>query len=228
MRRIRISPRQAALARTAQRYREGSRFDRSYIKGKLRYDPVYADLLRLSGSGYGEVLDVGCGRGQLGVALLEAGAATAVLGLDWDPAQLEQAQDAARGLPFRVALRDLATDQSLPAADTVCLIDVLYQLGTPVQLALLTSAVRSARERVVIRTADPGRGLRSAATRLLEVIGRRVWPHAGTYVNARPIEDFVPTLQTGGFEVSVAPCWRGTPFANVLLMARRRATRPDQ
>jgi SAM-dependent methyltransferase len=214
---------EAALARTAERYRAGNRFDRGYIKGKLRRDPVYADLLRSSDGGFGEVLDVGCGRGQLGVVLLEAGAASAVLGLDRNAAQLEQARDAARGLPLRVALCDLATDQTLPGADTVFLIDVLYQLDTPVQLALLASAAHSARERIVIRTADPKRGLRSATTRLLEVLGRRIWPHAGTHVNAQLIDSLTLLLRTGGFEVSVAPCWRGTPFANVLLTARRPA-----
>jgi SAM-dependent methyltransferase len=214
---------EAALARTARRYRGGGRFDRFYVRGKLRHDPVYPDLLARSVRGCGNVIDVGCGRGQLGLFLLEVGAASAVLGLDRNPTHLEQARRAAQGLAFRVALRDLASDQSLPDADTVLLIDVLYQLDTCTQQRLLASAARAARRRVVIRTADPRRELRSAATRALEVLGRRVWPHAGAHVNARPIATLTPTLEAAGFDVSVAPCWRGTPFANVLIVANRCA-----
>jgi hypothetical protein len=91
----------------------------------------------------------------------------------------------------------------------------------------LARAAQSARERVVIRTADPERGWRSATSGLLELLGQRIWPHAGTEVNAQPIDSLTLTLRREGFEVSVAPCWRGTPFANVLLMARRPATRGE-
>lgn len=128
----------AVLARAADRYRAAGRFGRHYVSAKLRRDPVYADLLALAGdAGFGDVADVGCGRGQLGVALLEAGAARSVLGLDWNPAHLRQAQRAASGLAFRAVVQDLGCDAALPAADTVVLIDVLYQLDDAAQAALL-------------------------------------------------------------------------------------------
>jgi hypothetical protein len=81
-----------------------------------------------------------------------------------------------------------------------------------------------------VRTADPSHGLRSAITRGLEVLFRRVWPHAGARVNALPVVQLAARLQEAGFAVTAAPCWRGTPFANVLLVARRgggRAHSPD-
>ena len=212
----------AVLARAADRYRAAGRFGRHYVSAKLRRDPVYADLLALAGdAGFGDVADVGCGRGQLGVALLEAGAARSVLGLDWNPAHLRQAQRAASGLAFRAVVQDLGCDAALPAADTVVLIDVLYQLDDAAQAALLDSAARAARRCVLVRTADPARGLRSAITRVLEVLFRRVWPHAGARVNALPPAQLAARLEAAGFAVTAAPCWRGTPFANVLLVARR-------
>ena len=171
--------------------------------------------------GFGDVVDVGCGRGQLGVLLLEAGAARSVFGLDRNAAQLAEAEAAAGELAFRAVCRDLLRDQSLPAADTVFLIDVLYQLDTPVQHALLASAAAAARRCVVIRSADPGRGVRSAISLGLEVLGRRIWPHAGARVNPRPVPDLAATLTAAGFAITAAPCWRGTPFANVLLIGRR-------
>ena len=101
------------------------------------------------------------------------------------------------------------------------LIDVLYQLDTPAQDALLRAACRCARSRVVVRTADTAAGLRSAVSRGLEVVGRRVWPHAGARVNPRPAGELAAIISAAGFAVSQSPCCRGTPFANTLLVARR-------
>ncbi len=210
-----------ARTRTVQRYRDCGHFDRSYIAAKLRRDPVYADVRTRTAGGFGHVLDIGCGRGQLGVLLLEAGAATSVLGLDWNAAHLDQARRAAHGMPLRVERRDLTRDPSLPKADTVFLIDVLYQLETPAQQALLQAAAQAARSRLVVRTAAPAQGLRSAVTYALEVLGRRVWPHGGAHVNPQPIGALTTILQAAGFAVTASPCHRGTPFANILLMAQR-------
>jgi SAM-dependent methyltransferase len=210
-----------ARDRAARRYHGCARFDRFYIAGKLRHDPVYADVLARAGGGFGHVIDAGCGRGQLGVLLLEAGTAEKVLGLDWNAAHLDQARQAANGLPFRAERRDLAQAPDLPAADTVFLIDILYQLDTSAQDALLSSACRSARSRVVVRAPDIGAGVRSAISKGLEVLGRRVWPHAGMHVNPRPIGDLAETLSAAGFAVTEAPCWRGTPFANRLVVGQR-------
>ena len=211
-----------ALRRAASRYRDAGRFARTYVAMKLRLDPVYADLLALTaGERFGDVVDVGCGRGQLGVLLLEAGGATSVLGLDWNDAHLRQGEKAAEGLAFRAARQDLMRDASVPAADTVVLVDVLYQLDTAAQARLLRAAAAGARGRVLVRTADPARGLRSAVTHGLEVLGRRTWPHAGARVNARPVDEIAAVLAASGLAVELAPCWRGTPFANVLLVARR-------
>jgi SAM-dependent methyltransferase len=210
-----------ARSRAARRYRGCARFDRFYVAGKLRRDPIYADVLARAGGGFGHVLDVGCGRGQLGVLLLEARAADTVLGLDWNAAHLDQARQAAKGLPFRVERHDLAQAAVLPPTDTVFLIDVLYQLDTPAQNALLLSACRAARSRVMVRAPDTAAGVRSVITRGLEVLGRPLWPNAGARVNPRPIGGLVEIMAGEGFAVTEAPCWRGTPFANRLLVGER-------
>jgi hypothetical protein len=56
---------------------------------------------------------------------------------------------------------------------------------------------------------------------LLERGFRAVWPHAGAQVNARRPDDMAAELCACGFEVAISPCWQGTPFSNVLLVARR-------
>ena len=211
-----------AIYRTAQRYRGGGRFGQGYVSGKLHLDPIYRDLLAMQDKEFGDVVDVGCGRGQLGVLLLEAGLARSVTAMDCRDNLLAQARRAARGLTFDTEARDLARNHSLHQADTIFLIDVLYQLDKAVQRAVLTAAATVGR-RVIIRTPDPGRGWRSALTIGVERAGRRVWPHAGAQVDPTPVAALSSILSGAGFVVSTAPCWRGTPFCNVLIDARKRS-----
>src|SRR4051794_28784287 len=75
-----------------RRYRDGGRFARGYVAAKLHHDPAYRRVLALAASeAFGDVVDIGCGRGQLAVALLEAGLARSVLGLDRNAAHLDLA-----------------------------------------------------------------------------------------------------------------------------------------
>jgi len=185
-------------------------------------DPVHADVLALAArEPFGRVIDLGCGRGQLCVALLEAGLAETALGLDRQEAALAQARHAAAGLAFEVEARDLAVAGRLDEADTVMMIDVLYQLDWAAQMALLRQAASVARSRIVLRMANPERLWRFRLTRGLERLFRRVWPNSGTHVNHLSLRHIVAVLAELGFAAEIAPCSRGTPFANVLLVARR-------
>ncbi|HVB68967.1 MAG TPA: class I SAM-dependent methyltransferase [Acetobacteraceae bacterium] len=225
-----LSPRRGAggagfpllAAAVAARYAPCGRAARGYVAGKLRYDPVHRAVLTLAGgAAFGAVVDLGCGRGQLGVALLLAGRASSVLGIDLPGMRLGQAARAGGALGLSTMACDLAGISAAPAADTVLLIDVLYQLPTASQLALLAAAAQAARALVLVRTLDPARGLRSRLTVGLEHAWRRVSAHAGAMVNPRPLAELTGVLEAAGFAVTVAPCWQGTPFANVLLTARR-------
>jgi SAM-dependent methyltransferase len=207
--------------RVARRYRDCGRFARHYVAAKLRSDPVHRDILVLAaGEAFGDVVDIGCGRGQLAVALLDAGLVRSVLGIDRKAGHLRQARHAANGLAFTSTVQDLAQCQDLPDATTVLLIDVLYQLEPRVQMALLQAAIRATRQRIIIRTLDPNRGLRSRVTVWLEMLARGVSPHSGRHVAARSVSCIVRTLDEAGFAASVTPCWQGTPFANVLIIGR--------
>ena len=170
---------------------------------------------------FGDVVDLGCGRGQLGIALLAAGLARSVLGVDRPGPALADAGRAGAGLPLAVRQGDFAADPSVPACDTVLLVDVLYQLGAGPALLLLRAAAHAARERVVVRTLDPGQGWRSRLAYALEWAGRGWWPHAGRRVEPLAVPVLLAALREEGFAASTAPCWRGTPFANVLIVARR-------
>src|SRR5438128_2439083 len=73
----------------------------------------------------GEVVDVGTGRGQMAIMLLESGVATRVIGTDWDEKKLEDARAASKDLPASYEKADVR-EFSPPPCDTLLLIDVLH------------------------------------------------------------------------------------------------------
>jgi SAM-dependent methyltransferase len=215
----------ALLARVAARYCGCGRFARHYVAGKLRHDPLTGSLLALGAAeAFGDVADLGCGRGQFAALLLEAGLARSVVGLEHSPTSLEQALRALHGLRFTGWPQDLAVDPTVPDADTVLILDVLYQLPTAAQARLLDAAARSSRRQVIVRTADPARGIRAWLTQGLELAARRVWPNSGALVNAQPVDWIAARLAGAGLSISIVPCRAGTPFNNVLLIARHART----
>ncbi len=212
----------ALAAAVSVRYAGAPRFARGFVEGKLRHDPATPALLRLAARRpFGAVVDLGCGRGQLGLALLAAGLAERLTGLDRDGAKLAEATRAAAGLPARFEETDLAAPAlSLPDCDTLLMVDVLYQLPEPAQRPLLAAAARAARRRVLVRAFDPDRGWRSAAGLAMEVLGRAVRGDRNA-IRPLPLAALAAPLETAGFAVSVSPCWGNTPLPNVLLVAER-------
>jgi SAM-dependent methyltransferase len=211
-------------AQVADRYRGASRSARGFISGKLRRDPAVAALLALGeAQGFGRVLDLGCGRGQLGIALLLSGAATSLRGLDIDARKVALARDAARDLPAAFDVADLAALDPVPPADTVLLVDVLLQLPPAAQDTLLARIVAARPRRVLVRAFDPDRGWRSAIGFGMEGIRRRLGGDRGLagMVAPRPVAAIAAPLQAAGFAVTITPCWAGTPLPNVLLVAQR-------
>lgn len=214
---------QDLAAQVAGRYRGASRMARGFIAGKLRRDPAVAALLALGAArGFGDVLDLGCGRGQLAIALLLAGVAQRVTGLDIDAAKIALAQDAARGLPAAFAVADLALAE-IPPAETVLLIDVLLQLPHAAQDALLARILAAGPRRILIRAFDPDRGWRTAFGFAMERTRRLLGADRGLdgALAPRPLPEMTRPLQAAGFAIQVSPCWAGTPLPNVLLVAER-------
>lgn len=210
---------EAAVERVASRYAKGRRAAYHYVRGKMASDPVAA---RIAGLGdLGDVVDVGCGRGQLAVLLLEAGTATHVTGFDWDGAKVGDARAAASGLGAAFDAGDMRTVQ-VPPCDTALFVDVLHYLTDAEQDAVLARVADAARLRVIVRELDPDRGWRSRVTRLQERVTTSLGYNRGARVNVRRIDDLVAPLRARGYEVRVEPCWGATPFSNVLVVAERR------
>ncbi|WP_458094770.1 class I SAM-dependent methyltransferase [Roseomonas sp. WA12] len=211
----------ALIDAVAARYAGASRFTRSYVGSKLRRDPATAAILALAAraGGLGEVADLGCGRGQLALALLLSGAASRVIGLDYEAGKVAEARAAAEGMPAEFARADLTT-AAVPACDTAMLVDVLYQLPEASQVPLLDRMAGAARRRVVLRLFDPDRGWRSTFGMAMERAGRAI-RRDGAAVRPMPVPAVAARLEAGGFRCAVSPCWVGTPLPNVLLVAER-------
>lgn len=207
----------------AARYRDVSRTERGFIRGKLKGDPAVAALLGLGAARpFGRVVDLGCGRGQLAIALLLAGAADQATGLDIDTAKIGVARAAAEGLAARFEVADLA-DATIPPCDTLLMIDVLLQLPLPAQDGLLGRIAASGAGRIAIRAFDPERGWRSALGFGLERVRRLLGGDRGLAgaVAPRPLPEIAAPLAAAGYRVAITPCWAGTPLPNVLLVAER-------
>ncbi len=221
--RRRQEPFAQAAARVAARYAEGKKAAYHYVRAKLASDPVARLIAARAGTtGLGDVVDVGCGRGQLALLLLELGDAAHVTGIDWDDTKIAAARRASEGTEARFEMGDV-TSAAMPACDTALLVDVLHYLTDEQQDDLLRRAARAARKRVLVRELDPDRGIRSALTRLQERVTTSLGMNRGARVRPRPIPSLTRVLSEEGFDSRVEPCWGATPLSNVLITATRRA-----
>lgn len=230
----------AAAERVASRYvsREGStprqRTQFNYVRIKLMSDPIARLVADFAGAeGLGELCDLGTGRGQLPILLLELGLAQRARGVDWDAGKVDDANAAARGerapadepLPALDAEFEAADVRDVrPApADTVLLIDVLHYLPLAAQDEVLDRAARAVRRggRILVREADSERGLRSFFTLLEEKVFTTLRWNRGERVVFRPARQIAARLEAAGLAVTVRPAWGKTPFSNVLVIGTR-------
>lgn len=216
-----------------------------FVRGKLRYDPVYRRLLD---EGLlprpGRLVDLGCGRGIL-LALLSSPVeewrnapphsecATAVrvrhvpplgtqlLGIELDPRLVRVARRALAGAAT-VEQGDLATCP-IPACATAVLLDVLHYLPATAQEALLDRVVASLGPRgvLMLREADAAAGFGFRVTAGAERLRALARGHLRQRFRYRPLAEWRALLERRGLAVEAFPVAEGTPFANVVLVGRK-------
>jgi uncharacterized protein (DUF2062 family)/2-polyprenyl-3-methyl-5-hydroxy-6-metoxy-1,4-benzoquinol methylase len=207
----------AAAERTRGRYVAAPIGDRYYVAGKLAFDPVFRLVSSLDGD-FGRVLDLGCGRGQLGLLLLELGRASSVSGVDSDARKIDVARHAGPEAEFSVG--DVARAELGPA-DTVLLVDVLHYLPLSEQDDLLRAAARAVGEggRLLVRELDADPSARSSVTRCFEWFARKTGFNRGRATHYRSALELTRVLEEAGLRCRVQGASERTPFANVLIVA---------
>lgn len=232
LRRTRRDPETQALIETAaHRYLESSFFSWEFVRGKLRWDPVYLALLR---SGRlppgGTLLDLGCGRGILFSLLLSARLPEdrpVLHGIEGDAKKAATARRALAGDAV-IETKDLRTT-ALPRARCIVLLDVLHYLPAAEQEALI-GRVAAALEPggvVLIREADRGAGLRFTATLWQERFCAWARGDFGQRFCFRSLAEWRELVRRAGLAATVEPMAMGTPYANVLIVGEAPAAPPS-
>lgn len=216
-----------------------------FVRGKLRYDPVYRRLLE---EGLlprpGRLVDLGCGRGIL-LALLSAPVeewrnatphsecseavrvrhvpppGTQLLGIELDPRLVRVARRALAGAAT-VERGDLATCP-IPACATAVILDVLHYLPAAAQEALVDriASALGPRGLLLLREADAAGGFSFRVTAGAERLRALARGHFRQRFCYRPVAEWQEMLERRGLAVEALPVAEGTPFANAVLVGRK-------
>jgi SAM-dependent methyltransferase len=228
----------ALVRAAAQRFVPAGRFAVGFARGKLRYDPVFLELLRRGLIPDGaRVLDLGCGQGTL-LALLVAARAQHRAGVwpdGWPapPSRFQLRGIDAAAWAVRRARRALGPDAEIEEADlrvaplapsdVVALLDVVHYLDAEAQDRLL-AAIAGALPLggvLLMRVGDVTAGVRAAVTRLADHLVTLTRSGGLQRFHCRTVPQWSAALEGLGFAVGAEPMSEGTPFANVLLTARK-------
>jgi SAM-dependent methyltransferase len=229
----------ALLNAASAPYRKAGQFAWRFARGKLGLDPVFRHLLR---EGLippqARVLDIGCGQGLLASLLrtctlfehrwpsdwADAPVAASVTGIELMSRDVERARDAL-GNAAEFVCGDMR-HTPFPEVDTVVILDVLHYISVAEQNEVLARVRRAlpAGGGLLLRVGDAAskRGFRASQwvdAVVTFVRGHRVAPQFG-----RTLQEWIAQLESLGFAVRSQPMSQGTPFANVLLVARVGAT----
>jgi len=219
-------------------YIGAGRYAWHFARGKLRHDPVFFSLLRRGLlPDRGSLLDLGCGQGML-LSLIRAAKEQYRAGLwpgDWPPPPLNlglrgielsagrvQVARRALGDSVQVEQRDLRVFD-FPPCSVIVMLDVLHYLGEAEQGRVIEKAAGALEPGglLLMREADADAGFAFRVTEWSERIAGVLRGEFGQRLHYRSAVDWIAELAGRGFAVSAEPMSEGTPFANVLFVARK-------
>jgi SAM-dependent methyltransferase len=228
---------EAIVAAVARAYAPAGRTPMHFARVKLRHDPVFRAIVARGLIPDGaRLVDLGCGQGVL-FAFLAAARACYERGewpAVWPPApRLAAALGVERRrravVAARIAVGDRAQfvlgdirDAAIPACEVVAIIDVLHYFPPPDQDRVLarSAAALAPGGVLLLRVGDADAGLRALVTRITDQ-AVTLMRGGSPRLHTRGLPAWIAAVERAGFRVDATPMSAGTPFANVLLAARR-------
>jgi trans-aconitate methyltransferase/uncharacterized protein (DUF2062 family) len=218
------------IARAAARYLRIGTQAWETANAKLRFDPVYRQSIRrVEWPADGRVLDLGCGRGLMlsvlaaHLRLSRAGAPLLLHGIDYRARMVRLAQRAL-GDRATVEQADLNVCE-LPQCRVAVLFDVLHCLPESAQETLLDRLRDSVEPGgwLLLREANAAGGARFAAVKTCNRFVAFLQGRWDRQFHFRTAQGWLDLLARFGFAADAIPNDEATPFANVLIRARRVA-----
>lgn len=222
-------------------YRPLGNFTWRFARGKLSADPVFASLLQRGLlPARARILDIGCGQGLLAALLgsldgqsvaerhwptswAPAPALSQVRGIELMPRDVERAQQALAhlGERARFTLGDMCRTD-FGQADAVVILDVLHYVAYEAQEDVLrrVKAALTPGGTLLLRVGDASAGLPFRVSKWVDAAVTFVRGHRLSRLYCRTLAEWQALLRQLGFAVQAIPMHQGTPFANILLVAR--------
>lgn len=231
----------ALLEQATAPYRPLGKFAWHFARGKLGGDPAFAGLLQRGLiPPRARLLDIGCGQGLLAALLgsldghsgaerswpgrwAAAPAGVQVHGIELMPRDVERARKALHhlGPRARFTQADMRTTDFGPA-DVAVILDVLHYVDYAAQADVLrrVKAALAPQGTLLLRVGDAAAGLPFRISNWVDAVVTFVRGHRLARLYCRPLSEWQQLLRDLGFAVEPIPMHAGTPFANVLLVAR--------
>jgi SAM-dependent methyltransferase len=210
-------------------------------RGKLRGDPVFTGILREGLLRESErILDLGCGQGLLAAWLLAArlrndeGAhpwpsgwpapprPISLRGIEMRRQDVQRAREAL-GPRADFEIGDI-TKAEFGTADAIVILDVLHYISYQSQLDVLNRVHAALADGgvLLLRVGDAGSGFRFTVGKYIDQTVLLTHHRKAPRVYCRTAREWQEVLAAGGFDCEVLPMSAGTPFANIMFIARPR------